>query len=98
MKAAVAHLEQFMEKTESSTRGKNLLATVKGDVHDVGKNLGISRAQTRCHRAPGLLVKSTQQIVITGGDLKRTDVLRQASCQHVFLGRNGHSGARAGGG
>ena len=39
MKAAVAHLEQFMEKNESSTKGKLLLATVKGDVHDIGKNL-----------------------------------------------------------
>ncbi len=39
MKAAVNHLEQFMEKTESSTRGKIVLATVKGDVHDIGKNL-----------------------------------------------------------
>ena len=39
MKAAVAHLEQFMEKNETSTRGKVLLATVKGDVHDIGKNL-----------------------------------------------------------
>src|SRR5206468_2845411 len=39
MKAAVGHLEPFMEKTESSSRGKILLATVKGDVHDIGKNL-----------------------------------------------------------
>jgi len=39
MKAAVNHLEKFMEKTESSTRGKIVLATVKGDVHDIGKNL-----------------------------------------------------------
>ncbi|MDP9171874.1 MAG: dihydropteroate synthase, partial [Acidobacteriota bacterium] len=39
MKAGVSHLEQFMEKTESSTRGKIILATVKGDVHDIGKNL-----------------------------------------------------------
>ena len=39
MKAAVAHLEPKMEKNESSTRGKVLLATVKGDVHDIGKNL-----------------------------------------------------------
>ncbi len=39
MKAAVAHLEPHMEKTESSNRGKVLLATVKGDVHDIGKNL-----------------------------------------------------------
>ena len=40
MKAAVAHLEQFMEKGDtSSTKGKMVLATVKGDVHDIGKNL-----------------------------------------------------------
>jgi 5-methyltetrahydrofolate--homocysteine methyltransferase len=39
MKAAVAHLEQFMEKDESAHHGKVLLATVKGDVHDIGKNL-----------------------------------------------------------
>ncbi|HKW99263.1 MAG TPA: methionine synthase [Bryobacteraceae bacterium] len=39
MKAAVGYLEGFMEKAESSTRGKIILATVKGDVHDIGKNL-----------------------------------------------------------
>ncbi|MFB3777096.1 MAG: methionine synthase [Bryobacteraceae bacterium] len=39
MKAAVAHLEQFMEKSETAARGKVILATVKGDVHDIGKNL-----------------------------------------------------------
>ena len=39
MKTAVAHLERFMEKAESTTRGTIVLATVKGDVHDIGKNL-----------------------------------------------------------
>ncbi len=39
MKAAVGHLEQFMTKADSAARGKILLATVKGDVHDIGKNL-----------------------------------------------------------
>ena len=40
MKAAVAHLEPHMEKTGStSSKGKLVLATVKGDVHDIGKNL-----------------------------------------------------------
>jgi len=39
MKAAVSYLESFMEKSESSARGKIVLATVKGDVHDIGKNL-----------------------------------------------------------
>src|SRR6059036_2731644 len=39
MKAAVAHLEPFMEKSAATTRGTVVLATVKGDVHDIGKNL-----------------------------------------------------------
>ena len=39
MKAAVSHLEQFMEKSDTAARGKIVLATVKGDVHDIGKNL-----------------------------------------------------------
>ncbi|MDD5226076.1 MAG: dihydropteroate synthase, partial [Candidatus Omnitrophica bacterium] len=39
MKKAVAHLEQFMEKKEGQERGRIVLATVKGDVHDIGKNL-----------------------------------------------------------
>ena len=39
MKAAVSHLEKFMEKSSDSRKGKVILATVKGDVHDIGKNL-----------------------------------------------------------
>src|SRR5213076_2071449 len=39
MKAAVAHLEPHMEKVEGGGKGKVVLATVKGDVHDIGKNL-----------------------------------------------------------
>jgi 5-methyltetrahydrofolate--homocysteine methyltransferase len=39
MKAAVGHLEQFMEKADTAKRGRVVLATVKGDVHDIGKNL-----------------------------------------------------------
>ena len=41
MKSAVAHLEPHMEKSEgeSTSKGKFLIATVKGDVHDIGKNL-----------------------------------------------------------
>ncbi len=96
MKTGVSHLEQFMEKTESSTRGKIVLATVKGDVHDIGKNLveiilsnngyqvvnlGIKVPPEDLIKAyqehqpdaiglSGLLVKSAQQMVVTGGDLK----------------------------
>jgi 5-methyltetrahydrofolate--homocysteine methyltransferase len=96
MKTAVNHLEQFMEKEEGSSRGKILLATVKGDVHDIGKNLveiilsnngyrvinlGIKVPPEELIKAykehhpdaiglSGLLVKSAQQMVTTGEDLK----------------------------
>ena len=39
MKAAVDHLEPHMEKSAGANKGKVVLATVKGDVHDIGKNL-----------------------------------------------------------
>jgi 5-methyltetrahydrofolate--homocysteine methyltransferase len=100
MKAAVSHLEQFMEKSETAARGKIVLATVKGDVHDIGKNLveiilsnngyevvnlGIKvppETLIRAHQEhkpdaiglSGLLVKSTQQMVITATDLKTAGI------------------------
>jgi len=39
MKAAVGYLERFMQRAEGQSKGRIVLATVKGDVHDIGKNL-----------------------------------------------------------
>src|SRR5204863_953880 len=39
MKSAVAYLEPHMEKSDQGGKGRIVLATVKGDVHDIGKNL-----------------------------------------------------------
>ncbi len=39
MKMAVAHLQQYMDKVAGQSKGSIVLATVKGDVHDIGKNL-----------------------------------------------------------
>ena len=39
MKTAIAHLEPLMEASDASSKGKVVLGTVKGDVHDIGKNL-----------------------------------------------------------
>ncbi len=39
MKAAVAHLEPFMERSDTGGKGTLVIGTVKGDVHDIGKNL-----------------------------------------------------------
>ena len=42
MKAAVKFLEPFMKRADSTNKGTLVLATVKGDVHDIGKNWSIS--------------------------------------------------------
>ncbi|HLF15774.1 MAG TPA: methionine synthase [Bacteroidota bacterium] len=39
MKSAVAYLEKFMDKADATSKGTIVLATVRGDVHDIGKNL-----------------------------------------------------------
>jgi 5-methyltetrahydrofolate--homocysteine methyltransferase len=39
MKSAVGYLDRFMTKADGQSKGKIVLATVKGDVHDIGKNL-----------------------------------------------------------
>jgi len=46
MKASVSFLEPFMEKSDAAAKGKILLATVKGDVHDIGKTWSKSFCQT----------------------------------------------------
>ncbi len=100
MKAAVSYLERFMEKADAAARGAIVLATVKGDVHDIGKNLveiilanngyrvvnlGIRVPPDELIRAyqehkpdaiglSGLLVKSTQQMVTTAGDLREAGI------------------------
>src|SRR6201990_3642646 len=100
MKGAVTFLEPHMDKKSSATRGKIVLATVKGDVHDIGKNLveiilanngyqvvnlGIKVPPEvliqayREHKPDaiglsGLLVKSTQQMVITATDLNTAGI------------------------
>ncbi len=64
MKAAVNHLEPFMEKTEDSSRGKLLLATVKGDVHDIGKNLVDIILSNNGFEVINLGIKVTPEVLI----------------------------------
>ena len=64
MKAAVTHLEQFMEKSDSATRGKIVLATVKGDVHDIGKNLVEIILNNNGYRVINLGIKVASDILI----------------------------------
>ncbi len=58
MKTAVAHLEPHMEKVgDSSSKGKLVLATVKGDVHDIGKNLVDIIGPNHCYEVHNLGIK-----------------------------------------
>ena len=64
MKSAVALLEPFMEKTNEAGRGTMLLATVKGDVHDIGKNLVDIILTNNGYRVVNIGIKQTiNQIV-----------------------------------
>ncbi len=64
MKASVAYLEQKMEKSEVHTRGTLLLATVKGDVHDIGKNLVEIILSNNGYRVIDLGIKCPPQTII----------------------------------
>jgi 5-methyltetrahydrofolate--homocysteine methyltransferase len=64
MKAAVSHLEQFMEKADTASRGKIVLATVKGDVHDIGKNLVEIILANNGYRVINLGIKVAPDVLI----------------------------------
>jgi 5-methyltetrahydrofolate--homocysteine methyltransferase len=64
MKSAVAYLEPFMEKTDEGGRGTMLLATVKGDVHDIGKNLVDIILSNNGYRVVNIGIKQTINQII----------------------------------
>jgi 5-methyltetrahydrofolate--homocysteine methyltransferase len=75
MKAAVAHLEPHMSKTESHSRGKVLLATVKGDVHDIGKNLVDIILTNNGFEVVNLGIKVPSEALIQAVEEHRPDVI-----------------------
>src|SRR5581483_1077168 len=75
MKAGVSHLEQFMEKAETSTRGKIILATVKGDVHDIGKNLVEIILSNNGYRVVNLGIKVPPEELIKAYEEHRPDAI-----------------------
>jgi 5-methyltetrahydrofolate--homocysteine methyltransferase len=75
MKAAVAHLEPFMEREESATRATIVLATVKGDVHDIGKNLVEIIFKNNGYRVINLGIKVPPEELIAACHLHKPDAL-----------------------
>jgi 5-methyltetrahydrofolate--homocysteine methyltransferase len=75
MKTAVAMLEPFMEKTGDEGRGTMLLATVRGDVHDIGKNLVDIILTNNGYRVVNLGIKQTVNQIIDGALESNADAI-----------------------
>jgi 5-methyltetrahydrofolate--homocysteine methyltransferase len=75
MKSAVALLEPFIEKTDDAGRGKILLATVKGDVHDIGKNLVDIILSNNGYDTVNIGIKQTVNQIIEAAESNNVDVI-----------------------
>ena len=75
MKTAVALLEPFMEKTGDEGRGTMLLATVRGDVHDIGKNLVDIILTNNGYRVVNIGIKQTINQIIDGATESNADAI-----------------------
>ena len=75
MKAAVNHLEPHMEKLETAQKGVVLLATVKGDVHDIGKNLVDIILSNNGYRVVNLGIKVPSEQLIQASREHQPDVI-----------------------
>ncbi len=76
MKSAVRFLEPFMEKTGGATaKGTMVLATVKGDVHDIGKNLVDIILTNNGYKVVNLGIKQTIESILQAYDEHRADAI-----------------------
>ncbi|WP_029011155.1 methionine synthase [Azospirillum halopraeferens] len=75
MKAAVAFLEPFMEKAEGQQKGTMVLATVKGDVHDIGKNLVDIILTNNGYKVVNLGIKQPVTAIIQAAKEHRADAV-----------------------
>jgi 5-methyltetrahydrofolate--homocysteine methyltransferase len=75
MKTAVALLEPHMEKSEDAGKGTILLATVKGDVHDIGKNLVDIILSNNGYKTVNIGIKQTVNQIIDSATESNVDVI-----------------------
>lgn len=75
MKAAVRFLEPFMEKAETTNKGTMVLATVKGDVHDIGKNLVDIILTNNGYRVVNLGIKQPIEDILRAWEENRADAI-----------------------
>ena len=75
MKSAVAYLEKFMDKAESTAKGTMVIATVKGDVHDIGKNLVDIILTNNGYRVVNLGIKCPIETMLHAVDEHKADAI-----------------------
>ncbi len=75
MKAAVAYLEPKMERVEGTQKGTIVLATVKGDVHDIGKNLVDIILSNNGYKVVNLGIKQPADVIIKAAQEHRADAI-----------------------
>jgi 5-methyltetrahydrofolate--homocysteine methyltransferase len=75
MKTAVAYLEPYMEKTDDEGKGTIVLATVRGDVHDIGKNLVDIILSNNGYTVVNLGIKQPVSAILEAAEEHRADVI-----------------------
>ena len=75
MKNAVAHLEPHMDKTDDDGKGTIVLATVKGDVHDIGKNLVDIILTNNGYRVVNIGIKQPINAILDAAEENRADAI-----------------------
>ncbi|MBZ9639449.1 methionine synthase [Streptomyces sp. PSKA30] len=75
MKTAVAYLEPHMEKTDADGKGTIVLATVRGDVHDIGKNLVDIILSNNGYNVVNLGIKQPVSAILDAAQEHRADVI-----------------------
>ncbi|ATL81679.1 methionine synthase [Streptomyces malaysiensis subsp. malaysiensis] len=75
MKTAVAHLEPHMEKSDDEGKGTIVLATVRGDVHDIGKNLVDIILSNNGYNVVNLGIKQPVSAILEAAEEHRADVI-----------------------
>jgi 5-methyltetrahydrofolate--homocysteine methyltransferase len=75
MKTAVAHLEPHMEKTDEAGKGTIVLATVRGDVHDIGKNLVDIILSNNGYNVVNLGIKQPVSAILEAAEEHKADII-----------------------
>ncbi|MGL4307014.1 MAG: methionine synthase [Mycobacteriaceae bacterium] len=75
MKLAVAYLEPFMEATDDDGKGRIVLATVKGDVHDIGKNLVDIILSNNGYEVVNIGIKQPISAILEAAEESKADVI-----------------------